>query len=504
MQRTPGSSKGQPTMPIDYSRFDAIEVSDDSDIEVHPNVDKRSFIRAKQSQIHQERQQRKNRITALKYERVINSALLERLIALLENLKANASEAATGNLAQVAFDAVLTTAGDDDEPPPRPEGVFNDDQPMPSYSKMLMQLLDQVNTTLDENKVEDRYQGMLEEMQVHVDKIKGLQEEQAAELENLEKEEAKKITSEDMRDGFNSSFVNKSESSAKKDTKVELLNPNFSTSTPVSSDQVAVDDDDEIEASPAAKQFGTINASDYSASLKFLGQNREILTQRESDGLLVLAFEEALERKDDMSRQLVHQALLLWYCRSLGKDGVALFFKRITAQGGNQAQDVFYEDVQETFMKIKNRALKIIAERAKEPAEGVEQIQLHAVEPGTSIQINVPPVESDDVDDQAARRIYDSFDPEMQRALETGELDEVNRVLGNMKIDDAEELVGLFGEAHILSLEDEMIDATTEEGQQQLRVLEAAAATEREAAAAAAAEAEAEAEADTESVGDPE
>lgn len=427
-------------------------MSDDSDIEVHPNVDKRSFIRAKQNQIHQERQQRKNRITALKYERVINSALLSRVVSLLDNLKAHASEAATGNQAQIAFKAVLTSAGDpkDDQPPPRPEGVFSDDQPMPTYSKMLMQLLDQVNKTLDEKKVEDRYTGMLEEMQVHVDKIKELQKEQAAELEKLEKEEGKKITSDNIRDGFNSSHVNKSGPSEKKeDTKMELLNPNFSTSASASgassSDKVVVDDDDEIEASPAAKKFGAINPNDYSASLKFLAQNPQILTERETDGLLVIAFDAALERKDDLARQYVHQALLLQYCRALGKDGVALFFKRITTKG-HQAQDVFYKDVQDTYMRIKNRSLEIIAERAKEPAEGVEQIQLHAVEPGTTIQIKVPPADSDDADAQAARKIYDSFDPEMKKALESGELDEVNKVLGNMKIDEAEELVGLFGE----------------------------------------------------------
>lgn len=35
------------------------ELSDDSDIEVHPNADKRSFIRAKQNQIHTEPQNKK-------------------------------------------------------------------------------------------------------------------------------------------------------------------------------------------------------------------------------------------------------------------------------------------------------------------------------------------------------------------------------------------------------------------------------------------------------------
>ncbi|UKZ80635.1 hypothetical protein TrVFT333_008398 [Trichoderma virens FT-333] len=455
-------------MPIDYSRFDAIEVSDDSDIEVHPNVDKRSFIRAKQNQIHQERQQRKNRIAALKYERIINSALLGRIISLLDSLKSHASEATTGNQAEIAFKAVLSAAGNpkDDQPPPRPEGVFSDDQPLPTYSKMMMQLLDQVNKTLEEKKPDDRYAAMMEEIQEHVDKIKELQKEQAKELETLEKEEGKKITSDSIHDGFNSSYVNKAGPSEKKeDTKVELLNPNFSTSASASgassSDKVAVDDDDEVEASPTAKKFSEIGVNEYQASLKFLAQHPEILTERETDGLLVLAFDAALERKDDLARQCVHQALLLQYCRALGKDGVALFFKRITTKG-HQAQDVFYKDVQETYMRIKNRSAEIIAERAKEPTES-------------------PPADTEDPDDQAARKIFDSFAPDMKKALESGELDEVNKVLGNMKVEDAEELVGLFGEANILSLEEELIDATTEEGQRQLREMEAAAAAEREA-----------------------
>jgi cell division cycle protein 37 len=37
----------------------------------------------------------------------------------------------------------------------------------------------------------------------------------------------------------------------------------------------------------------------------------------------------------------------------------------------------------------------------------------------------------------------------MKKALETGSLDEVNKVLGRMKVEEAEELVGLFGEVSL-------------------------------------------------------
>lgn len=322
---------------------------------------------------------------------------------------------------------------------------------------MMATLLDQVNKALDEKKPDDRYTAMVDEIQEHENKVTQLQKDLLARLEQLQKEEGKKITSEGLRTGFDSSHVNKSASTDKKEdsNKVELLNPNFSTTqtlppqseSSASAGHDADDDDDaEVEASPAAKKFAAIPANDYSSSLQFLSRNPQILTERETDGLLVMAFDAALERKDDLSRQCIHQALLLQYCRALGKDGVGLFFKRITTKG-HQAQEVFYKDVQDTYMRIKNRAREIIAERAKEAeAGGVEQIQLHAVEPGTVIQITIPPADSEDPQVKRAREIFEGFKPDMKKALESGDLDKVNDVLGKMKVDEAEELVNLFGE----------------------------------------------------------
>ncbi|KAF5020750.1 hypothetical protein F66182_7210 [Fusarium sp. NRRL 66182] len=468
-------------MPVDYSKWDALELSDDSDIEVHPNVDKRSFIRAKQNQIHQERQHRKLQIETYKYERVVNDGLIKRISGLLASLRAHASEAATRNPAEVAFQAVMESAGNpkDDKPPPPPEGVHTQEKEQPSYTKMMATLLDQVNKALDEKNPESRYEAMIAEIQTHEDKVTSLQNELLAKLAELEKEEGRKITSEGIHTGFDSSHVAKSkpEDKKKESTEVELLNPSFagassSSGSGAGEQQVKLDDDSDIESSPAGKKFGSIKANDYAASLQFLSQNPQLLVEKETDGLLVQAFDAALEGKDELARQYVHQGLLLQYCRALGKDGVGLFFKRITTKG-HQAQDVFYKDVQETYMKIRTRSREILAERAKQgQTEGVEQIQLHAVEPGTVIQIKVPAADSEDPEEQEARKIFEGFKPEMRKALESGKLDEVNKVLGDMKIDEAEELVGLFGEANILSLEEQIIDATTEEGQKQLKEIE--------------------------------
>ena len=490
---------------------DNLELSDDSDIEVHPNVDKRSFIRAKQSQIHQERMQRKHHIETLKYEQVINDGLLKRISSLLAALKAHAHEAATRNPGEVAFQAVMESAGkpEDDKPPPRPEGVHppEGEGELPSYSKMMATLLDQCNKALDEKKVENRYEGMMEEVKGHEDKVSKLQEELKIKLAELEKEDKKKITSESYKDGFNSSHVAKAKAEEKKDepsTQVELLNPGFNPSGPGvdKSQTVSANDDDEVEASPDGKRFAQIKPTDLTASAQFLSQHPHILTEKEQDGILVLAFDAALEQKDEYARQCVHQALLLQYCRSLGRDGVGLFFKRITTKG-HQAQEVFYKDVQDTYMRIRNRSREIIRERAaEEEAGGVEQIQLHAMEPGTVINIRIPPKDDESEEGKMAREIFEGFSPKMKKALESESLDEVNKVLGDMKVPEAEDYVEKFGQvssnilvlsgrieanasqAGILSLEEEIIDATTAEGQQQLKEMEKQAAEEKAAEAA--------------------
>ncbi|KUI62873.1 Hsp90 co-chaperone Cdc37 [Cytospora mali] len=470
-------------MPVDYSKWDALELSDDSDVEVHPNVDKRSFIRARQNQIHMEREQRKNQIVTLKYERQINDALIQRISSLLNSLKAHAADAESGkrNPGEIAFAAVMESAAslkrEDDIPPERPAGVHGSEEKLPTYSKMMATLLDQVNQAMEERKVkqEDRYAAMVAEIQDHLDKVTNLQKELLQKLDELENEDIRKITSESIHTGFDSSHISKSAPSAPGDTKaesqVELLNPNFNSSKPeeAGSSSKEADDDEEVEASPAAKQFAQIKPGSYNESLAFLGKHPEILKEKETDGLLIMAFDAQLDGKDDYARQCVHQALLLQYCRSLGRDGVGLFFKRIMTKG-HQAQEVFSKDVQGMYMNIKTRAAEINKQRAASASgladgEGVEQIQLHAVEPGTVINIQVPPETSEDPEEQEARKIFESFSPEMRKAIESGSLDEVNKVLGNMKVEEAEDMVGKLGEAGVLSLEQEIIDATTKEGQ---------------------------------------
>jgi cell division cycle protein 37 len=352
---------------------------------------------------------------------------------------------------------------------------------------MMGSLVDQVKKEVDEKKEPDRYRAYVNGVTSHLTKVQGLQQELLVKLAQLEKEESSKITSDSIHTGFSASHIAKPKTPDKpkaaggkqKTEQVELLNPKPGSqdtsrgdNTPVSSgaEPNPDEDDSDIQPTPLGKEFAKIKLGDYRASLQFISEHPEVVSERETDGLLVEAFNAAMKEKYGYAKTCVHQGLLLQYCRQLGRDGVGLFFKRITTPG-HQAAKVFQDDVNSTYDRIKTRATELSKENPSDSA-GVEQIQLHAVDPNTEIRIAVPEPNSTDPTEIASRKIFDSFPPGLQRALEAKSLDKVNEVLGKMSVEEAEEIVAKLGEGNMLSLEEGIIDATNEEGQARLKEME--------------------------------
>ena len=337
-------------MPVDYSKWDALELSDDSDFEPHPNVDKRSFIRAKQNQIHQQRADRKNQIETLKYERMVNDGLLRRIDTLLSVLRENEAKAKDDPDAFL-YQALISSAGDpdQDEAPNPPPGIHTQDKEPIKYSQMMGVLVDQVKKEVDESGKENGFHGYIKGVEGHKKKVTQLQKDLQTKLSELEKEEGRKITSDKLHDGFNSSMVMKSDgnksvgSSSKKDTTVEVLNPAALRGQELMKEDGAVSsgaeadvdeaggplaDEESAEVTALGKRFLKIKYGDYKACLQFISDHPEVMKEKETDGLLVEAFDAQLKGNNEYARLCVHQALLLQYCRTLGRDGVHIFFKR--------------------------------------------------------------------------------------------------------------------------------------------------------------------------------
>jgi cell division cycle protein 37 len=405
------------------------------------------------------------------------------------------------------MDMKIDKDGGTDRPPPPPEGVHEHVKEKPTYPQMMASLVDAVKKDIDESKSEEpRFNLFIEGLQKEKERILDLQRQLYEKLAELDKEEKKHITSDDLHEGFSFSNVRKDEekpaassssSTKKSGPAVELLNPpsrpsaartdtgessgadadiEEGTSAPANDDN---DDDDDITASPLAQSFAKIKVGDWFASLQFLSAHPEVMKESETDGLLVEAFNSELDSKSKHARQCVHAGLLLQYCRQLGgRAGVEMFFKRIQTKD-HQASKMFADDVENTYRRIKTRAAEILKERKENPqSEAVEQIQLHAVDPNTQIHITVPPATPTSTDpeeqemEKQARAIFNDFPPGLQRALESGKLDEVNKVLAKMSVEEAEEIVEKLGMGGMLSLEEGVIDATTDEGKKAMEMIE--------------------------------
>lgn len=446
-------------MVLDYSKWDKIELSDDSDVEVHPNVDKKSFIRWKQRDIHEKRDRNKMEIASLELTMKIDEELVERLDKLLTLPQSTLAKDSIEELL-VASKVGLKAKDTPTAPNPQKEGE------QMNCDDMLESLLDMIKPDVDTDNGAS-FAALLKE---HRDKLVDHDKSHKERLAELYDEKAKYITSDDVTDVYNSTVINKSEPDAGEDdladleketeTHIETLNPK-SADKPIESTlakSTEDTDDDYSDPSPAARKFALIPASDLKACYQFVAKHPEICTEKEKDALVMEGFQLQLAGKTADMERTVHNAILLQYCAQLGPNGYRNFFERILQPQGHPALEVLKKDVAFTINHVKTRCAIL----QKESEEENEQIQLHAVDPNTEIVVNQPNEE-----DPEAMAVFGELSPEMQTAVKSGKLDEINKVLANYKVEDAETVLRLFDGCGILAVEEKIYDATEWQKQNQ-------------------------------------
>lgn len=299
--------------------------------------------------IHEERQKRKIQIQDLKAQRIINGELLRRISILIEALEKQAENVSSAEeqVFKTMMEITVNSQANDKAPELAHYQNPKVKEAQPTYTQMMASLVDQVKKEVDESKQENRWKAFSAAFQSHHAKLTKLEGDAAAEQARLEKEEASKITSESIHDGFNTGMVNKSASTtdkkkpASKVAAVEQINPNAKSQRELTGDMVSSgaeadveEEGDESEADGNIKptaigyEFAKIKVGDYRKCLEFIRQHPNLVTEKEENGLLIEAFNSQMAGKDEYARQCVHQALLLQYCRQLGRDGVGLFFTR--------------------------------------------------------------------------------------------------------------------------------------------------------------------------------
>jgi len=158
---------------------------------VHPNVDKRSFIRWKQRDIHEKRAQRRAEIENLTLSNKVNRRLQEFIDKVIARISQGAESIDDAHI----FRAFQFDEQELGEAPTGPKG--------PSYQQMLTSLFESIKK--DVGDIGDKKEAYVKELRVHRKKIDAEIEKNEKELAKLEKEEKSKITTEGLREGFSSS-----------------------------------------------------------------------------------------------------------------------------------------------------------------------------------------------------------------------------------------------------------------------------------------------------------
>lgn len=473
-------------MPIDYSKWDKIELSDDSDIEVHPNVDKNSFIKWKQRDIHEKRQQRNIEIKSILVQLTMYAKLNERVDYLLnsvseQDLLSNSTVVEKINekfdkSEKFDYEKLIQEKGNNLR-----KGLKDlkfdkaEIENTPPYNEMIEDLFIQVKE--DHPEANTNSKKLTEYIKEHRNKIDDVLSRQTIKLDDLLYQKSMLISSDDIHTGFDKSFLNKEKNDeeitesklitkeadkkpTEKVTSTEVINQPSEDPTTLTkaSEDSEKDVLDELEVLKPTSQFAKIPSTELRESGSFLFKHPSICTEQQKDALVMTAFDHQLQGDVKTTKQIIHQSLLLQYISQLAgpnssKDqtikAIKLFLSKIS-DDSSPAKQAFQQDVENTFNHIKTRCeiIKQEQESNNDNDNGEEAlIQLKALDDKTELFVNIPKEGTDEYD-----IFSNKLSSEMQEAVKTGSLDEVNKVFAKLKIEEAEEILEIFNECAVIGI----------------------------------------------------
>ncbi|KAJ3063795.1 hsp90 co-chaperone Cdc37 [Podochytrium sp. JEL0797] len=420
----------------------------------YSKVDKASMVRWKQAEVHRVRRERHDKIDALEAETQMNNNIVKKLESLTkDNCKEVCAEFSSWDKT-LAHDVMVKAHQERDArwQPPVADPFF---MKRVDINAMVDKLTKNAGDNAQLSTTADAFVKTLHKR--NEDIAKEIKKEQAA--------IDAKISSETVKEGFSKSIITKQAPPAPapapkkktvKSTETEIVTLNSpaadgSKQAAASAEPVTEEDDSEIYITdPNVDIFSKLTTPE--SSYKFISSNAWILSEVYSDQILAEAFNHGMKGDFKRCQQCVHQSLLLQYCKLLGKDGVMLFFQRLT-QPGHKAKDAFLQDVLGTYQRIVER-VKVLKtqerdEEEKEKREGEARANA-ALQPDGTYKL---PVTAESTEEDVKRaEVFDQLPVALQRALLTQDVDEINGFLGASSKEDTEKYIGLATSVGLISL----------------------------------------------------
>ena len=115
----------------------------------------------------------------------------------------------------------------------------------------------------------------------------------------------------------------------------------------------------------------------------------------------------------------------------------------------------FFEEVDSKYQHIQRRCVELLKESA---SEEVETIQLQPMNPGSKPTVCIPDGLKEE--EQEAYRVYQSLPEPFRKALETADLDVINKALEKIDSKEAESLVEICSNYGFLDVDGDVVDET--------------------------------------------
>ncbi|XBW36260.1 hypothetical protein QEN19_001852 [Hanseniaspora menglaensis] len=448
-------------MPIDYSKWDKLELSDDSDIEVHPNVDKNSFIRWKQQDIHQKREERNAEIKTLEQQMEMYTQLNKRVDFLLKKqdgaILVNLSK--LQEILNSNFDKLEKCEGD------------RIDKDIPPYNEMVSDLFEQFINELKKSGPVSQEKMILKIIE-HRAKIEEVSKQGKEKLATLYKEKELHISSDDIHDGWNSSFVNKQNLAEKNAPKAGENKAVVPKDLGLKEFIQYEGEENVLQLHPLTIEFGNIEEENLQETERFLLQHYEIISSQQSDALMMSSFNHELELKTKLTHRAIFQSEVLssiaqmYQLRYKGDSSRYIhsgelqdiikkfFFKLKENRGDNMARTFFEKEVTTKYEHVQKRAIVMRQEQDEQEEDMVETIQLRSMDPDSKLIINLPDFSSQDTVEQQRCALFNEIPEALRNALLTGELDAVNEVLGTMSVEEGEQMLEIFNAGGFLGIQE--------------------------------------------------
>ncbi|KAJ2708153.1 hsp90 co-chaperone Cdc37, partial [Coemansia spiralis] len=199
-------------MPIDYSKWDNLELSDDSDVEVHPNIERGTFIRLRQRKIREDREKRRMRQERAEALVAMNKDLVQRITELRDEVSAADSAAMAAIASQWEQDVEQSRAFTQKRDAAIKEGA---EPEQPSEAEMLAALKARISDDLLKaaaslDTPEAKRNEYVVQLGVHIGKLGKSLQDAEQELEEATSDLARHIDPESIaHGGFDRTFVSK-------------------------------------------------------------------------------------------------------------------------------------------------------------------------------------------------------------------------------------------------------------------------------------------------------